>query len=116
METVLTDLPSRRASSRTFTPTAGSETVASAATGGLDQQSLTPEGLSLRGAFRLVLAIAAARENDRNQAYAYLDQARYSIDLATAHAMRRQIEEALRYLQIAEKLTPDQTRTQSPEQ
>lgn len=36
-------------------------------------------------------------------------QARYSIDLATAHAMRRQIGESLRYLQLAEKLTPEQT-------
>jgi hypothetical protein len=38
-------------------------------------------------------------------------QARYSIDLATAHVMRRQIGESLRYLQVAEKLTPEQTRT-----
>ena len=143
--------------------------VASATAHGLDQQSATPEVLSLRGAFRLVLAITAARENDRTQAYAYLDQARhiaaqigedrndygtefgptntelhavavavelgdaglaldladkiepeqlsaerqarYSIDLASAHAMRRQIGESLRYLQIAERLTPEQTRT-----
>jgi transcriptional regulator with XRE-family HTH domain len=143
--------------------------VASATADGLDRQSATPAALSLRGAFRLVLAIAAARENDRTQAYAYLDQAReiaerigedrndygtefgrtntalhavavavelgdaghaldlahdieaeqlsaerqarYSIDLAQAHAMRRQIGESLRYLQIAEKLTPEQTRT-----
>jgi transcriptional regulator with XRE-family HTH domain len=145
------------------------QAVASATANGLDQQSATPEVLSLRGAFRLVLAIAAARENDRTQAYAYLDQARdiaaqmdgdrndfgtefgptntalhavavavelgdaghaldlaheidpeqlsaerqarYSIDLAQAHAMRRQIGESLRYLQVAEKLTPEQTRT-----
>ncbi len=145
------------------------QTVASTTASGLDQQSPAPEVLSLRGAFRLVLAIAAARENDRTQAYAYLDQARdianqlgedrndygtefgptntalhavavavelgdaghaldlahsiepkqlsaerqarYSIDLASAHAMRRQIGESLRYLQIAEKLTPEQTRT-----
>lgn len=142
---------------------------ASATADGLDQQSTTPEVLSLRGAFRLVLAITAARENDRAQAYAYLDQARniaaqigedrndfgtefgpantalhavavavelgdaghaldlartiepellsaerqarYSIDLAQAHAMRRQIGESLRYLQVAEKLSPEQTRT-----
>jgi tetratricopeptide (TPR) repeat protein len=145
------------------------QAVASATAGGLDRQSATPEVLSLRGAFRLVLAVAAARENDRTQAYAYLEQARdiatqmdrdrndygtefgptntalhavavavelgdaghaldlaqdidpeqlsaerqarYSIDLAQAHAMRRQIGESLRYLQIAERLTPEQTRT-----
>lgn len=143
--------------------------MASAAVSGLDQQVTTPEVLSLRGAFRLVLAVAAARENDRTQAYAYLDQAReiasqlgedrndfgtefgptnaglhavsvavelgdaghaldlthdidpeqlpaerqerYSIDLALAHSMRRQIRESLRYLQLAEELTPEQTRT-----
>ena len=34
------------------------------------------EVLSLRGAFRLVLAIAAAGDNDRAQAYAYLDESR----------------------------------------
>ena len=148
---------------------AQAQAVASATASGLDRQSATPEALSLRGAFRLVLAIAAARENDRAQAYAYLDQARdiaaqigadrndygtefgptntalhavavavelgdaghaldlahsiepeqlsaerqarYSIDLASAHAMRRQIGESLRYLQVAEKLTPEQTRT-----
>ncbi len=145
------------------------QTVASAAVSGLDRQGTTPEVLSLRGAFRLVLAVAAARENDRAQAYAYLDQARgiaselgedrddfgtefgptnvaphavtvavesgdaghaldlahdidperlsperqprYSIDLALAHAMRRRIGESLRYLQLAEELTPEQTRT-----
>lgn len=38
-------------------------------------------------------------------------QARYLIDLATAHAMRRQIGEALHDLQEAERLTPEQTRT-----
>ncbi len=38
-------------------------------------------------------------------------QARYDIDLAQAHAMRRQIGEALRYLEEAERLTPEQTRT-----
>lgn len=145
------------------------QAVADAATSGLDQQSETPEVLSLRGAFRLVLAIASARDNDRTQAYAYIDQARaiasqigedrndfgtefgptnvglhavavavevgdaghaldlardvdadslsperqarYSMDLALAHAMRRQTGEALKYLQLAEKLTPEQTRT-----
>jgi hypothetical protein len=55
---------------------AQAQTVASGTASGLDQQTATPEALSLRGAFRLVLAIAAARENDRNQACAYLDQAR----------------------------------------
>jgi hypothetical protein len=38
-------------------------------------------------------------------------QARYDIDLAQAHAMRRQIGEALRCLEEAERLTPEQTRT-----
>lgn len=33
-------------------------------------------------------------------------QARYSIDLATAYATRRQIGESLRYLQIAENSLP----------
>jgi hypothetical protein len=144
------------------------QTVASAAVSGLDRQVTTPEVLSLRGAFRLVLAVTAARENDRTQAYAYLDQAReiasqlgedrndfgtefgptnvglhavsvavelgdagraldlahgidpeqlsaerqarYSIDLALAHFMRRQIGESLHCLQLAEELTPEQTR------
>jgi hypothetical protein len=49
---------------------AQAQAVATAAAAGLDQQEPTPEALSLRGAFRLVLAIAAARENDRTQAYA----------------------------------------------
>jgi|ERR1022692_369471 hypothetical protein len=38
-------------------------------------------------------------------------QSRYLIDLAAAHAMRRQIGEALRDLQESERLAPDQTRT-----
>jgi hypothetical protein len=39
-------------------------------------------------------------------------QARYNIiDLAQAHAMRRQIGEALHRLEEAERLTPEQTRT-----
>jgi hypothetical protein len=145
------------------------QAVASAAASGLDRQPDTPEVLSLRGAFRLVLAIAAARDNERSQAHAYLDQARaivsqigqdrndfgtefgpanvgqhavavavelgdaglaldlaheidadrlsperqarYSIDLALAHSMRRQIGEALRYPKVAGELTPEQTRT-----
>jgi transcriptional regulator with XRE-family HTH domain len=35
----------------------------------------TPEALSLYGAFHLVLAVAAARENQRNEAHAFLDKA-----------------------------------------
>jgi hypothetical protein len=38
-------------------------------------------------------------------------QARHSIDLAQAHAMRRQTGEALRCLQEADRLSPEQTRT-----
>jgi hypothetical protein len=38
-------------------------------------------------------------------------QFRYLIDLAAAHAMRRQIGEALRDLQESERLAPEQTRT-----
>jgi len=42
-------------------------------------------------------------------------QARYLIDLAAAHAMRRQIGEALSCLQEAERLAPEQpARTGSP--
>jgi hypothetical protein len=125
--------------------------------------------LSLYGACQLVLAIAAARDNDRGQAHQHLDQARkaadllgadrddygtefgptnvaihavavavdlgdagqaldlaqdidvtnlsperqarYLIDLAAAHAMRRQIGDALHDLEQAEQLTPEQTRT-----
>jgi hypothetical protein len=125
--------------------------------------------LSLCGAFHLVLAITAARENDRQEAHKHLDQAReiarsvgedrndfdtefgpinvalhavsvavvlgdagqaldlardidpgrlsaerqarYLIDLAQAHAMRRQTGEALYCLAEAERLTPEQTRT-----
>jgi transcriptional regulator with XRE-family HTH domain len=52
------------------------QAAAGAAARGLDRQPDTSEVLSLRGAFRLVLAIAAARDNERSQAYAYLDQAR----------------------------------------
>jgi transcriptional regulator with XRE-family HTH domain len=148
------------------------QAVASAAISGLEERAArdpAPETLSLCGAFHLVLAIAAARENDRLQAHGHLDQARkiadrtgedrddfgtefsptnvtlhavsvavelgdagealdlardieperlsaerqarYDIDLAQAHAMRRQIGEALRCLEEAEQLTPEQTRT-----
>ena len=151
---------------------AQAEAVASASAKGLEKRAAeepTPETLSLLGAFHLVLAITAARENDRPQAHAHLDQAReiadrmgedrndfgtefgptnvalyavavavelgdagqaldlahsiepdrlsaerqarYLIDLAQAHAMRRQTGEALRCLEEAERLTPEQTRT-----
>jgi transcriptional regulator with XRE-family HTH domain len=133
--------------------------------------SLEPltEAQSLAGAFYLVLAIAAARDNYRSEAYRHLDQAReianrigedrddfgtefgptnvaihavgvavelgdagqaidlaqgidprqlsserqarYLLDLAQAHAMRRQMGEALHCLEEAERLTPEQTRT-----
>jgi hypothetical protein len=127
------------------------------------------ETLSLYGAFHLVLAVAAARENDRSAARGFLDVARaiadqlgtdrndygtefgpsnvaihavgiavelgdagealelarevdtenlsperrsrYLIDLATAHAMRRQIGEALHDLQEAEQIAPEQVRS-----
>ncbi|MGH3401283.1 MAG: helix-turn-helix domain-containing protein [Streptosporangiaceae bacterium] len=146
--------------------------VAQAAVAGLEhraEQEPTAETLSLCGAFHLVLAIAAGRDNDRAEAHEHLDQARviaerigedrddfgtefgptnvalhavgvavelgdagqaidlagqidpeglsaerrarYSIDLAQAHAMRRQIGEALALLEKAEQLTPEQTRT-----
>jgi hypothetical protein len=129
----------------------------------------TPQVLSLWGAFHLVLAIAAARDNDRVQTHEHLRlaqeiagrigedrddfdtefgptnvalhsvgvavelgdagealalsrnieperlsperQARYLLDLAQAHAMRRQIGEALRCLEQAERLTPKQTQS-----
>jgi tetratricopeptide (TPR) repeat protein len=148
------------------------EAVASAALAGLEQRAgrePTAETLSRCAAFHLVLAIAAARDNDRAAAHKHLDQAgqiarrlgedrddfgtefgptnvalhavgvavelgdagqaldlargieagrlsperqaRYSIDLAQAHAMRRQTGEALRCLEVAEQLTPEQTRT-----
>jgi transcriptional regulator with XRE-family HTH domain/tetratricopeptide (TPR) repeat protein len=131
-------------------------------------QERSREALSLTGAFHLVLAIAAARDNDRQAASSHLAaasaaagqvgegqndygtefgpvnvalhavsvavelgdagqaldlareidtsgmsperQARYLIDLAAAHAMRRQIGESLASLQQAEQLTPEQTR------
>jgi transcriptional regulator with XRE-family HTH domain len=124
-----------------------------------------PEARSLYGACQLVLAVVAARDNDRATAYRHLDiarttaeqvgagrddygtefgpvnvaihavsvavdlgdaghaldlarhidyqtlsperQARHFIDLAAAHAMRRQIGEAIHDLQEAEKLTPE---------
>jgi len=148
------------------------QAVASATITGLEQRAArepTAETLSLYGAFHLVLAIAAARDNDRAEAHKHLDRAadiaarlgedrddfgtefgptnvalhavgvavdlgdagqaldlargieperlsperraRYSIDLAQAHAMRRQTGEALRCLELAEQLTPEQTRT-----
>jgi hypothetical protein len=37
-------------------------------------------------------------------------QARYQLDLAQAHAMRRQIGEALHALQEAERIAPEETR------
>jgi transcriptional regulator with XRE-family HTH domain len=147
------------------------QAIGSAVLDGLQHQAETPEVLSLRGAFCLVLAIAAARDNDRTQAHAYLGQAReiaarigadrndfdtefgptnaalhsvavavelgdagqalelareinpehlsperqarYSLDLAYAHAMRRQTGEALHYLELAERLTPEQIRSHS---
>jgi hypothetical protein len=127
----------------------------------------TPEAQSLYGACQLVLAVTAARDNDRGAAYRQLDlarevaekvgnarddygtefgpvnvaihavsvavdlgdaghaldlardinyqalsperQARHMIDLAAAHAMRRQIGEAIHDLQQAEQLTPELT-------
>jgi len=127
-----------------------------------------PEVLSLYGASQLVLAVAAARDNKRNEAHEHLDtarkiadqlgedrddygtefgptnvaihavsvavelgdagqaielgqqvspanlsperQARYLLDLAQAHAMRRQIGEALHALQEAERIAPEETR------
>ena len=50
---------------------AQAQAVATAAIAGLEQQngSEPVEVLSLRGAFHLVLAIAAARDNDRPQAH-----------------------------------------------
>ena len=152
--------------------TSQAQAVADAVIAGLERRAArkpTAKTLSLDGAFHLVLAIAAARDNDRPQAHKHLDQAReiadrigadrddfgtefgpanvalhavavavelgdagqaldlarhikpgglsaerqarYTIDLAQAHAMRRQIDEALRCLEGAEKLTPEQTRT-----
>jgi transcriptional regulator with XRE-family HTH domain len=127
-----------------------------------------PEVLSLYGGLHLVLAVAAARDNDRSLAHLHLDttrqiaeklgedrddygtefgpanvavhavsiavelgdagqaielgqqvnpgglsserQARYYIDVAQAHAMRRQIGEALHAIQEAERIAPEETR------
>jgi tetratricopeptide (TPR) repeat protein len=127
-----------------------------------------PETRSLYGAFHLVLAVAAARDNQRSLAHQHLDtaatiagqlgedrddfgtefgptnvaihadsiavelgdagqaielaqhvdpsnlsperQARYYLDLAQAHTMRRQIGEALHALQEAERIAPEETR------
>jgi hypothetical protein len=145
--------------------------AAASATAALDDAASAsrpdPAVLSLYGACQLVLAIAAARDNDRAHAHQHLDQARkaadllgedrddygtefgptnvaihavavaevdggqaldlaqdidvaglsperqarYDIDLAAAHAMRRQIGDALHDLEQAEHLTPEQTRT-----
>ncbi len=52
------------------------EAIGQAALAGLQPQDEAPEELSLRGAFCLVLAIAAACDNGPAQAYAYLSQAR----------------------------------------
>jgi transcriptional regulator with XRE-family HTH domain len=127
-----------------------------------------PEVLSLYGGLHLVLAVAAARDNDRSLAHLHLDtagkiaeklgedrddygtefgptnvaihavsiavelgdagqaielgqqvdpgslsperQARYFLDLAQAHTMRRQIGEALHALQEAERIAAEETR------
>jgi tetratricopeptide (TPR) repeat protein len=148
------------------------EVVALSAAESLKERAATdasPEVLSLWGAFHLVLAIAAARDNDRAKAHEHLRQAReiadrigedrndfgtefgptnvalhtvgvavelgdageaidlshnidqerlsaerqarYLLDLAQAHAMRRQIGEALHCLEQAERITPEQTRS-----
>jgi transcriptional regulator with XRE-family HTH domain len=148
------------------------QAVAKTVIEGLDQRAAReplPETLSLCGAFHLVLASAAARDNDPLQAHWHLDrakeiadrlggdrndfgtgfgptnvalhavgvavelgdaeealglarriehgrlsverQARYYISLAQAHAIRRQIDEALRCLEEAERLSPGHTRT-----
>lgn len=152
---------------------AQAQQVAAATASALEPQITktdAPAGaLPLYGSFQLVLAIAAARDNDRSQAHAHLDTAReiaartgegrddygtefgpsnvaihavavavelgdaghaldlardiepsdlsperrsrYLIDLASAHAMRRQIGEAIRDLTEAETIAPEQTRT-----
>lgn len=145
------------------------QAVADASAAALESQEPSPENLSLRGAFQLLLAVTAARDNDRPAAYGHLDQARdlaarlgegrndfgtefgpvnvalhavsvavelgdagqaldlagavdpaalsperqarYNLDLAQAHAMRRQAGEALRCLEAAERLTPEQVRS-----
>jgi transcriptional regulator with XRE-family HTH domain len=127
-----------------------------------------PAALSLYGGAHLVLAVAAARDNQRGRARQYLDiaravadqlgedrddygtefgptnvalhavniavelgdageaidlarqvnpqslsperQARYFLDLAQAHAMRRQLGEALHALAEAERIAPEETR------
>jgi transcriptional regulator with XRE-family HTH domain len=56
------------------------------------------------------LAIQQAREVDPSH-LSNERQARFAIDLAAAHAMRRQTGEALRELERAEALAPEQTRT-----
>jgi hypothetical protein len=92
---------------------APAQEVASAVASGLEKQrgrgKPSIPALSLEGAFHLVLAIASARDNDRVQAARHIDEAREIA--AQAHAMRRQIGEALRCLEEAGRLTPEQTRT-----
>jgi transcriptional regulator with XRE-family HTH domain len=142
------------------------QAVAATSAPALESQEAAPGVLSLRGAFQLLLAVTAARDNDRTAAYGHLElarelagqlgedrndfgtefgptnvdlhavsvavelgdagqaldlaeavdpaslsperRARYSLDLAQAHAMRRQVGEALRLLELAEQLTPEQ--------
>jgi transcriptional regulator with XRE-family HTH domain len=151
---------------------AQAQAVAQSSVESLEERAATdanPEVLSLWGAFYLVLAIAAARDNDRTKAHEYIRhaqeiadrigedrndfgtefgqtnvalhavgvavelgdageaidlsrnidrerlsperQSRYLLDLAQAHAMRRQIGEALHCLEQAEQITPEQTRS-----
>lgn len=54
---------------------------------------------------------AVRRGRNRSQLARERQQARYLIDLAAAHAMRRQLGEALRGLQEAEQIAPELTRT-----
>ncbi|HTR95060.1 MAG TPA: helix-turn-helix transcriptional regulator [Trebonia sp.] len=148
------------------------QAVARTVIGGLDQGAVgepLPETLSLCGAFHLVLATTAARDNDGLQAHWHLDRAEeiadhlggdrndfgtefgqtnvalhavgvaaelgdaeealdlarriepgrlsaerragYNINLAQAHAIRSQIDDALWCLEEAERLSAKQTRT-----
>ena len=148
------------------------QAAAKTVTEGLDQlaaRAPEPATLSLCGAFHLVLATAAARDDDGLQAHWHLDrakeiadrlggdrndfgtafgptdvalhavgvavglgdaeealdlarhiepgglpaerQARYNITLAQAHVLRSQLDEALRCLEEAERLSAKQTRT-----
>lgn len=59
------------------------QAVARTVIGGLDQRAVKeplPETVSLCGAFHLILATAAARDNDRLQAHWHLDRAREMAD------------------------------------